>query len=578
MYAQEPLVVELTALLKAHGVRDIVISPGSRHYAFTRSFENDGDLRLHSVVDERSAAFFALGLIQATGEPAATICTSGTAAYNYGSALAEAASQKLPLVAITTDRLPEFLGQMEDQMIDQPGLFDRFVRYSGNLRPISNDRDRWYCNRVINEALIAAREDGGGPVHLNVPIGSHSGVQFTLPQLPEVRVIARHRAELDQPDWDDVATRLGSKRILVVWGQGARPSERVLAALTAFTQTFDAAVVADHLSNLHVAARVENPLAFLHLASASDAAMKPEVVITFGGNIVFKDELKGFVNGVEHEHWRVDLDGAIADPFRTLTDVFISSPEHFLERVVAAHNGGRADGSYAQSMLQAAGAIPPITSEHGELSAVGALMQRLPHASALHIANSAPIRMAQLHAVDDSVEVFCNRGVNGIDGCLSTAIGYATSTARPTFVVIGDLTFFYDMNAMGIRGVPDNLRILLLNNGGGAVMHVPLPSDYSAVAGRHVSAEHAMSAHGWVESLGIDYSAASTEDSTAAGMAWLTDLGQPGPRVLEVFTEKISDIAQLRSYYSRIAGHKPPTALQRVRRLVGKVLRRLGLR
>ena len=171
--------------------------------------------------------------------------------------------------------------------------------------------------------------------------------------------------------------------------------------------------------------------------------------------------------------------------------------------------------------------------------------------------------MAQLHAVDDSVEVFCNRGVNGIDGCLSTAIGYATSTARPTFVVIGDLTFFYDMNAMGIRGVPDNLRILLLNNGGGAVMHVPLPSDYSAVAGRHVSAEHGMSARGWVESLGIDYSAASTEDSTAAGMAWLTDLGQPGPRVLEVFTEKISDIAQLRAYYSGIAGtqaaHRPPT-------------------
>jgi 2-succinyl-5-enolpyruvyl-6-hydroxy-3-cyclohexene-1-carboxylate synthase len=578
MYAQEPLVVELTALLKAHGVRDIVISPGSRHYAFTRSFENDNDLRLHSVVDERSAAFYALGLIQATGEPAATICTSGTAAFNYGSALAEAASQKLPLVAITTDRLPEFLGQMEDQMIDQPGLFDRFVRYSGNLRPISNDRDRWYCNRVINEALIAAREGGGGPVHINVPIGSHSGVQFTLPQLPEVRVIARHRAELDEPDWNDVAARLDSKRVLVVWGQGPRPTERVVAALTAFTGTFDAAVVADHLSNLHVADRVQNPLGFLHLPSASDAAMKPQIVITVGGNVVFKDEVKGFLNGTDHEHWRVDPDGAVADPFRTLTDVFTYRPEHFLEHVVAAHTGSRAGGSYAQSMLQATGSIPAVASEHGELSAIGALMRLLPPGSALHIANSAPIRMAQLHPVDDSIDVFCNRGVNGIDGCLSTAIGYAASTARPTFVMIGDLTFFYDMNSMGIRGVPDNLRILLLNNGGGAVMHVPLPSDYSTVAGRHVSAEHGISARGWVESLGIDYSAASAEDSAATGMAWLTDLSHTGPRVLEVFTEKISDIAQLRAYYSGIAGHKPPTALQRVRRLVGKVLRRLGLR
>ena len=176
MYADEPLVLELTALLKAHGVRNIVISPGSRHYAFTRTFENDQDFSLHSVVDERSAAFYALGLIQATGEPAATICTSGTAALNYGSAIAEAAAQKLPLVAITTDRLPEYLDQMEDQMIDQRALFDGSVRYAGDLRPIVNKRDRWYCNRVINEALVAAREGGGGPVHLNVPIESHSGV------------------------------------------------------------------------------------------------------------------------------------------------------------------------------------------------------------------------------------------------------------------------------------------------------------------------------------------------------------------------------------------------------------------
>ena len=317
MYAHEPLVLELTALLKAHRVRDIVISPGSRHYAFTRSFENDPDFRLHSVVDERSAAFFALGLIQATGELAATICTSGTAALNYGSALAEAASQRLPLVAITTDRLPEFLGQLEDQMIDQPGLFDRFVRHAGNLRPIENERDRWYCNRVINETLVAAREGGGGPVHLNVPIESHSGVQFSVANLPDVRVINRHRLELEEPDWAALAARLGSQRVLLAWGQGARPSERALTALTAFIESFDTVVIADHLANLHLPGRIDNPLAFLRLPSASRADLKPDVVITFGGNIVFKDEFKGFLNGSDHEHWRVDLDGAIADPFRS---------------------------------------------------------------------------------------------------------------------------------------------------------------------------------------------------------------------------------------------------------------------
>ena len=219
MYADEALVLELTALLKAHGVRDIVISPGSRHYAFTRTFEAYPDLRLHSVVDERSAAFFALGLMQATGEPAVTICTSGTAALNYASAVAEADAQKLPLIAITTDRLPDYLGQMEDQMIDQRGLFGGFVRYAGDLRPITNARDRWYCNRVINEALVAARAAGGGPVHLNVPLESHTGVQFTVPDLPEVRTITRHRLDDDALDWTALAKRLAPRRVLVVWGQ-----------------------------------------------------------------------------------------------------------------------------------------------------------------------------------------------------------------------------------------------------------------------------------------------------------------------------------------------------------------------
>jgi 2-succinyl-5-enolpyruvyl-6-hydroxy-3-cyclohexene-1-carboxylate synthase len=576
MYAHDSLVLELTALLKAHRVRSIVISPGSRHYAFTRTFENDRYFRLHSVVDERSAAFFALGLIQATGEPAATICTSGTAALNYGSALAEAAAQKLPLVAITTDRLPELLGQMEDQMIDQNGLFDRFVRYAGNLRPIANERDRWYCNRVINEALVAAREGGGGPVHLNVPIESHTGVQFTQLRLPEVRVITRHRLEHDDPEWSTLADRLGHKRVLLVWGQGMRPSERALAALAAFTESFDVAVIADHLANVHLDGRIDNPLAFLKLPAASQSALKPDILITFGGNVVFKDEFKGFLRGSDHQHWRVDPDGAIADPFRTLTDVVPCRPEQFLERIVAARTGAPADRSYARRMSKAAKSIPAPSSEHGELSAIGRLMRALPEGSALHVANSAAIRMAQLHDIDPSIEVFCNRGVNGIDGCLSTAIGYAAETAKPTFVIIGDLAFFYDMNSLWIRGLPDNLRILLLNNGGGAVMHVPMPADYSAAAGRHVSAEHSMSARGWVESLGIEYSAAQTAESTVAGIGWLTDLNESGPRVLEVFSEKTADIAQLKAYYAAVAGN--PSVRRRIRRLGGKVLRRLGLR
>ena len=483
MYAHDSLVLELTALLKAHGVRNIVISPGSRHYAFTRTFENDRDFRLHSVVDERSAAFFALGLIQATGEPAATICTSGTAALNYGSALAEAAAQKLPLVAITTDRLPEFLGQMEDQMIDQRGLFDRFVRYAGNLRPIANERDRWYCNRVINEALVAAREGGGGPVHLNVPIESHSGVQFTQPQLPDVRVITRHRPSIEEPRLERaVADRLGHKRVLLVWGQGPRPSERALAALAAFTETFDVAVIADHLANVHVASRIDNPLAFLKLPAASQSASQAG----HPDHVRGEHRLQGRVQGISarvgsralagrsgrrdrgsvpHSHRRLPM------PPRALPRARRRAHADARGRSELRASHARRPRTRSRRRRRSTANWPPIGASHAA---------HFPDGSALHIANSAPIRMAQLHAIDPSIDVFCNRGVNGIDGCLSTAIGYATETPKPTFVIIGDLAFFYDMNSLWIRGLPDNLRILLLNNGGGAVMHVPMPADYSA--------------------------------------------------------------------------------------------------
>ncbi len=315
------------------------------------------------------------------------------------------------------------------------------------------------------------------------------------------------------------------------------------------------------------------------MAAAKRPELKPDVVITFGGNVVFKDELRGYLNGSHHEHWRVDPDGAIADPFRTLTNVFQLRPGVFLERMVAARIDVSTDLTYARRLLQVADSIPAPSSEHGELAVIGGLMGALPPGGSLHIANSAPIRMTQLHGLDPSIDVFCNRGVNGIDGCLSTAIGYAIATAKPTFVIIGDLTFFYDMNSLGIRDLPDNLRILLLNNAGGAVMHVPLPESYSPVAGRHVSAEHALSARGWVESLGIGYTAAGDPESTAAGIGWLTDSKEHGPRVLEVFSDKLVDIAQLKAYYTTLAGGDvPPSAYRQVRRLGGRVLRRLGLR
>lgn len=580
MYANDPLVLELLALLKSHGVRHIVISPGSRHYAFTRSFESDDYFSLYSVVDERSAAFFALGLIQATGEPAATICTSGTAAINYGSAVAEAFYQKLPLVVITTDRLPELLNQMEDQMFDQTGIFEGFSRFTAQLRPIKTPRDQWYCNRVINEALIAAKDTGGGPVHINVPLESHTGIRFTARSLPKARVITKHPTDLPETSWGTLASRLKRKKILILWGQGPRPTQETLDSLDVFCDAFDCVVLADHLANLHQFRRVQSPLAYLKSKEAQGPGLSPDILITVGGNVVFKDELKTFLNGVQFEHWRVDPDGAISDPFRVLTDVVQTEPRNFLRFLGDAAGAIGARAPFATRTLSAASAVPGPHTPYGELSAVGQFVSALPPNSSLHVANSAPIRMAQLFELDESIDVFCNRGVNGIDGCMSTAIGYAAAVGdRPTFLIIGDLTFFYDMNSLWIRHLPDNFRVLLLNNEGGAIMHSPLPANYTVAAQQHVTAGHHASAKGWVESLNIGYRQAPTSDDLTSGIRWLTeDLGR-GPRVLEVFTEKVSDIRQLKSYYMSIAdGDGASGTWRRAKRFAHRVLRRLGIR
>ncbi len=579
MYANEPLVLEMLALLKAHGVRDVVISPGSRHYAFTRSFEADDFFRLHSVVDERSAGFFAIGLTQASGEPAAMMCTSGSAAVNYASAMAEAYYQRRPLIAITSDRLPENLGQVEDQMIDQRGIYDGFVRFSGQLRPIRDARDRWFCNRVINEALLEATRAGSGPVHLNVPIGSHSGGTFDVPALPRVRVIARHGEAAARIDWQAVVDRLAGKRILVAWGQDDPPDSGTGDALAEFAATFGAVVIADHLANIRGDHRLRNPLGLLRALGPAKGKISPDIVIGGGGQMLFKDDLARLIGASGFEYWRIDPKGEVADPFRTLTDIFSTTPADFFQGVVASASSTIGPSPYGARLRALVEKLPLPDSRHGEMSTIGSLLRRVPAGSSVQIANSAPVRMAEMFPLDPSIDVFCNRGVNGIDGCLSTAIGYAKACDVPTFVIIGDLAFFYDMNALTIRDLPAGLRILLVNNGGGAVMHAPLPYDYTRHGGRHVSAEHSIDARGWIESLGVEYDRLDPGGDTGRAVAWLSDLGHRGPRVLEAFSDKIDDIEQLRGFNATLAmGTGSAGVYRRLRRFAGRILRRLGLR
>ncbi len=576
MYVNDPMILELLALLKAHGVHHIVISPGSRHYPIVRSLENDQDFTLYSVVDERSAGFFAIGVSRAINAPTGILTTSGTAAVNLSSAIADAYYQRLPLVAITADRLPQLLDQMEDQMVNQTQLFPGTIRARADLRPVNGDVDHWYNNRVLNEALLATNVNGTGPVHINVPIEAHHNMTFAVPELPAARVISHHTPTSWGTDWSSVTDRLQGKRVMLLWGQSSPPEKSILDALDFFTAATDSLVVTDHLGNLHQNGVLPKAFRAVRSAKARSGALAPDVVITFGGTLFLIDEIKTLIRGQEVEHWRVDPDGAIVDPFWQLTDVFQCSPRDFLANAVPP-DAPASDHAYLKVAHEIAEAVPSPSKAFGELSVIGNVVQELPHGSALHIANSAPMRMSHLFEIDESVTVLGNRGVNGIDGSMSATLGYAAASGSLTYLVIGDLSFFYDMNSLGIRHLPSNLRILVLNNGGGALMQAAPPKSLAAQTSIHTSAAHALTVRGWVESVGMEYIKASDQSSLEAALPAFLGQSSSSAMVLEVFTEHVTDILQLKEFYSSNTAAGGST-YRKARAFAGRQLRRLGVR
>lgn len=574
MYANNKLIQQIIYLLKANNIRNIVVSPGSRHFPLSHSLENDNYFKLYSVVDERSAAFFALGLIQESGEPAAICCSSGTSVANYGSAVAEAFYQKLPLLLLTADRIPQLLNQKEDQMMKQDNLFHEFIKYHGQLPIINSDTDEWYANRIINEALIELYHTGPGPVQLNYPIFEHRTDPFQVEQLPVVRKITLHKADEDEKIWSELKQKIKGKRILILWGQSVLLSTKLKLALDQFCEENNTVILTDRISNcIHPNAVTKAFVALKAMTIKEQEDLVPDFVISLGGNIVFNAEIKYYLKkyGEKIEDWQVGTDNKICDAFQKLTEIFEMNEYSFFERMLTGKSGS-AGKSYFNSWNDIAKTISEPEVGYSQLNAIGKLISSLPQNSVLHLSNSNAIRMGHLFEIDESVKCFCNRGMNGIDGCMSTSVGYAAATNKPVFLVIGDLTFFYDMNALWNRHLSKNIRILLVNNQGGAVMHLPFSNDMGPVLTKHTSAGHVTSAKGWVESIGVTYLSATNQSELDKGIEFLADMKHEGPVLLEVFTLKDDDAAVYKKYMAEL---NRVTLTDKAKQKAGKIIQNI---
>ena len=556
MFSTKKNVLQLLSLLKAHSIKRFVVSPGSRHIPIVLSMESDPFFELYSVVDERSASFFALGLIQRFEEPVGVICTSGTASANYCSAISEAYYQELPLLVLTADRLPCLLDQHEDQMIHQSTMYVNVTKYVANLPVVNTLQDEWYNNRLINEALLELNHHGTGPVQINIPVADHMD-DFTVTELPWQRKINRYDLSVPEEFWKKIANILSDKKIIIVCGEGNPLKEVELKALDSFCQKFDCIILSDKISDCHHRYAVENTFPTLQAMSHGDVEETiPDVIISIRSNYSFNPEFKSFVKrcaSTKIENWYVSASGKIIDPFQCLTDVFEMNEFIFFSKISQAKEDILINHQYAELWTIISSSIEEPIVPYGHIYTIGKFLNNIPDNCILHLSNSNSVRIAQLYSISPSIEVHCNRGTDGIDGCMSTLVGYASGPDKPVFLMIGDLTFFYDMNALWNRQLGKNVRIILSNNDGGAIMHMPKrPELATSLLPNYISAQHHTSAKAWVEDRGFTYLSAHNEKEVEEGVRKLTDLSVEGPVILEVFTDMLEDTKIFKGYYATI--------------------------
>lgn len=533
----------LISLLAEHGVKHVVLSSGARNIPFVSAIETDERFHCYSVVDERNAAFFALGISQQLDEPVAIACTSGTAASNYLTGVTEAFYAHTPLVVLTFDRSPYLLGQIETQKIDQPAIFQSVVKKSVTLPLIKDEDDIWYCQHLINEAMITMRQHQNGPVHINIPL---IGTQNTLVEESVHQDVAENVNVMDYIAQDmvskfkDYSGKLKGKKALIVMGQSLPLSTETQKAIRTFCNIYHVPVLADNLSNFRCEEMVFAEGIIKALNTETVSGYIPDIVISFGAN--FQERIKDLLRAYKEKisHWSIEPEGIVRDVFKCQNALFECTPLCFFS-MMNSFAEGEYSSDYLEQWKTLENSLKMPEMPFSNFYAVQEFSKVIPPNSTLHTAILNSTRLMQFFKLDSSVKCFSNVNAFGIDGCLPTFMGHAAVTDCLSFLVIGDLSFFYGMNAVAIRHRKPNVRILVLNNGGGAEFHIMPDTNSIPTIDWHIGCAHEMSVKGWVESMGYEYLAADTKESLQEKLKSFVDVNHDKPVVLEVFTDMKSD-------------------------------------
>lgn len=541
-YTKEKHTQILIALLKAHGIKKVIASPGTTNITFIASIQHDPYFEIYSAADERSAAYIACGLSAESGEPVVLSCTGATASRNYVPALTEAFYRKLPILAITATQPIDRIGHNIPQVIDRRAQFNDIVKLSVQVSSVNNEDDKWACEIAINKAILALKHHGGGPVHVNFT--TTYSTTYDTKVLPDVNVINRITYKDELPN-------VPEGKIGIFVGNHKRWSPKLTDLVDKFCEKYNAIVFCDHTSNYKGKYR-----AFVGLIATQENYMSSCCLIDL---LIHIGDISGsYISLFPTKVWRVNPDGEICDTFRKLQYTFEMEEEGFFERYVNIitnkENKNTFITEWKNEYEKIYAKIPELPFSNAWIAQN--TIYKLPENSVLHLGILNSLRTWNYFEAPQSVLGYANTGGFGIDGCVSSLIG--ASLAKPNklfFEIVGDLAFFYDMNSIGNKHVGNNIRLMVINNGRGTEFrnygHIGYnfgedADKYIAAAGHYGKKSHLLLKY-YAENLGFEYISASNKEEYLNNVEkYLNPKITDKPILFEVFTNSIDESEAVR--------------------------------
>lgn len=566
-----PALYNIAEICAKKGVRLAVISPGSRSAPLTLAFARHPHIKTFIVPDERSAAFIALGMAQALHQTVALLCTSGSASLNYAPAIAEAYFQEIPLLVLTADRPPEWIDQKDGQTIRQEHMYGKHVKADFTLPTDYSHPDAlWHINRMVNEAINLTQHGQRQPVHINVPIREpfYPVADEEIIFDTQVRIIEQMRVvrSPSQIDWQHLMEleEECEKQLIVVGQTSANPALLTMLPQIERKGIFKIPIVADLISNAYPFGKTisHHDLILMQADENLKKSLQPDLLITTGKSILSK-ALKQFLRHYPPRyHWHFQEYGQAPDTFQHLTHILPISPEKGLEYYLSYTRKKLPKSTYLDFWLQEERKAELFLKdffEHShtfnEFESVHELLEQLPVASLLHLANSMSVRYANYLSIkpEKNIEVFANRGTSGIDGSNSTALGASIVSPQIVTLLTGDMAFLYDRNAFWHNYIPPNLRIVVINNGGGGIFRLLPGSATLPELEEYFETKQNSSANFLAKEFRMDYqSVANKEDLREA----LKTFFEPSKKakILEIHTKSKENMAFFEKFKNKWLG------------------------